>query len=175
MNIVSDEPKLDEESLKLVKSLYDFMKNKFDFSCEPKINFISDAENSKQILCKTGFYDPHEESVNVFITNRHPKDILRSFAHELLHHIQGCEGLMKHHDMSSAKDPNYIMHDDFLKKIEADAFERGNIAFREWEACQKGESMINESKQIEEKKKRNKSKKKKFREKYRLKKSNKIK
>jgi len=136
MNIVTKDPNLHHEVLDMAKSLYTFMKTKFEFTCEPSIHFLSDVDNAKKILGRTGFYNPSEESVHVYITNRHPKDILRSLAHELLHHIQGCEGMVdsKRGDTEGTKDPNYVLHDKFLRKIEADAFERGNICFREWEA-----------------------------------------
>lgn len=136
MNIVTKDPNLHIEVLDMAKSLYGFMKSKFNFTCEPSIHFMSDVENAEKILGKTGYYNPHEESVHVYITNRHPKDILRSLAHELLHHIQGCEGMVKADDerMKGTKDPNYLIHDKFLRHIEADAFKRGNVVFREWEA-----------------------------------------
>lgn len=137
------------------------MKNKFRFMREPKVHFLSDEENAKNILGKTGYYDPQEESVHVFVTNRHPKDILRSFAHELMHHIQGCEGMVDPNrgDTEGSRDPNYVLHDKFLKKVEADAFERGNITFREWEAhIKQGDIQVSQEKLNEAEKKMPKKK-----------------
>jgi hypothetical protein len=136
MNIVTKDPNLNDEFLELARSLYDFMKQNYKFTCEPTIHFLSDTENAQKILGRTGFYNAEEESVHVYITNRHPKDILRSLSHELLHHIQGCEGMVdsKRGDTEGTKDPNYFLHDKFLRKIELDAFKRGNDAFRKWEA-----------------------------------------
>ena len=42
-------------------------------------------------LGKTAFYDPEAKSVTLYITGRHPKDILRSLV-ELVHHKQNCDG-----------------------------------------------------------------------------------
>lgn len=154
MNIITKDPNLQLEVIDMAKSLYTFMKNKFEFTCEPKIHFLSDVENAKNILGRTGFYNPEEESVHVYITNRHPKDILRSLAHELMHHIQGCEGMVdsSRGDTEGTKDPNYVLHDKFLKKVEADAFERGNITFREWEAhVKQGDVKVSQEKLNESK------------------------
>jgi hypothetical protein len=150
MQIHCEDKNFNSEAMELAYSLYDFMKAKFKFTREPKIYFLVDEENSKNILGKTGFYSPEEGSVHIFVTNRHPKDVLRSLAHELLHHIQGCEGMVdpKRGDTEGTKDPNYVLHDKFLKKIEADAFERGNITFREWEAHKKEDSKMNEEKKM---------------------------
>lgn len=156
MNIVKKDSSLGTEFFDLAKSLYGFMQKKFKFECEPKIFFHSDDGNAKNILGKTGFYDPQTEEVHVFITNRHPKDILRSLAHEMLHHIQGCEGMTTQDKLHGTSDPNYLIHDDYLKGLEADAFERGNICFREWEAYTKEGKLKME--QLEEKKKKKKTK-----------------
>jgi hypothetical protein len=71
-----------------------------------------------------------------------------------MHHIQGCEGMVSANrgDTQGTRDPNYYIHDKFLKKIELDAFKRGNGVFREWEAhIKQGDIKVSE-KQIEEKK-----------------------
>lgn len=156
MHIVKKDASLGTEFFDLAQSLYGFMQKKFKFECEPKIYFHSDDGNAKQILGKTGFYDPQKEEVHVFITNRHPKDILRSFAHEMLHHIQGCEGMADQDKLHGTSDPNYLIHDEYLKGLEADAFERGNVCFREWEAYVKEGKL--KLKSIEEKKKKKKGK-----------------
>lgn len=158
MNIITTHKSLNEEFTAMAKSLYEFMQNKFKFTSEPKIHFEFDEKNATNILGKTGFYDPNKEEITVFITHRHGKDVLRSLAHELLHHIQGCEGMVKPEQTSGTADPNYILHDDFLKKIEADAFERGNICFREWEANVK--EGLKKMENLQEKKKRKIPKKK---------------
>lgn len=164
MNIVSKDPNLHYEILEMAESLYKFMQDKYKFTCEPKIFFRSDVENAKNILGRTGYYDASNEEVHIFITNRHPKDILRSLAHELLHHIQGCEGMVKAErgDVDGTSNPNYFIHDKFLKKIELDAFKRGNEAMREWEALVKQGDIKVEKKDLEEKKKKTKIPKKKL-------------
>ena len=138
LNIGSFFMPLDKETLELADDLLNFMQEKFGFDTMPSVSFVDDEENGSKILGYTGHYDPESGSIVIYITGRHPKDILRSLAHEITHHVQSYEGMNDPEKSSAASDPNYIMYDDHLRKIEADAFERGNIAFREWEAGHKG-------------------------------------
>lgn len=137
---------LGDETRELARDLIKFMQSKFGFDRVPRIKFIFDKQNSQKSLGMTGGYDHESEEIIVYALDRHAKDILRSLAHEMMHHVQKCEGTMDGKDMSATANPNYIMHDDFLKNIEADAFERGNICFREWEAGKKGDKTMNETK-----------------------------
>jgi hypothetical protein len=139
-----------DETRELAQDLIKFMQSKYGFDRIPRIRFVSNKKNAHNVLGMTGGYDTNGESITVYVADRHPKDILRSLAHEMLHHVQKCEGFMDGHDMGATSDPNYIMHDDFLKKVEADAFERGNITFREWEATKKGDKTMSESKKLKE-------------------------
>jgi hypothetical protein len=142
---------LDNQTKELAGNLILFMKKKFGFDRLPAISFIDSKKNSSNHLCMTGGYNQEAEEISVYITDRHPKDILRSLAHEMLHHVQKCEGKFDGKDTSITVNPNYIMYDKFLKNIEADAFERGNICFREWEATKKGDKTMSESKKSEKK------------------------
>jgi len=121
----------------MADDLINFMKKELKFDRDPKINFENSETNAHNVLGKTGYYDPNNEEITVFITKRHPKDILRSLAHELIHHSQVCEGRMDPDKTASAADENYILHDNYLKDLEEDAFSRGNLIFRKWEANKK--------------------------------------
>ena len=128
---------LDEQTKKLADDLYQFLKKRLKFDRDPKITFIFDEDNAKDALAKTGHYDPDSEEVVVYAAGRHPKDILRSLAHELYHHFQKCNGELTPDKAAPEGDPNYIIHDKFLEKIEVDAFGKGNKEFRFWEAEKK--------------------------------------
>ena len=69
-----------------------FAQEQMGFDRPPRLFLRQDAENSADPLGKTGFYDPQAESITIYISGRHPKDILRSLAHELMHHTQKCNG-----------------------------------------------------------------------------------
>jgi hypothetical protein len=94
------------------------------------VNFLSDPENARNALGKTGYYDPESYEIGIYIDNRHPKDVLRSLAHELVHHAQNCAGMFK---SDSTTSPGYAQKDPHLRRMERDAYERGNLCLRDWE------------------------------------------
>ena len=55
----------------------------------------NDVKNANDILGKTAYYNPENCSITLFTLGRHPKDILRSYAHEMIHRIQDNEGRLK--------------------------------------------------------------------------------
>lgn len=146
------------ENLKLlIEDLVGFMRNKYRFDREPKISYKYDDGNAKRILGKTGYYDPESEEIVIFCSNRHPKDILRSIAHEVIHHVQKCEGSMTPEESAPSWDENYILHNKKLKMMEADAFLEGNLSLREWEALKKesgDDPMMSKNDVLESKKKK---------------------
>ena len=151
---------IDEQLEELAHDLYRFMKKRFKFDRDPHIKFEFDEANAENILGKTGYYDPDTEEIVIYAYGRHPKDVLRSLAHELIHHVQKCDGHLTHENSASESDPNYIVHDKFLEGIEADAFERGNIAFRFWEAGKKmndkENALLDQEENLDERKKKKK-------------------
>ena len=79
----------------LLSQFYGYAKNKLGFEKDASIDFVVDEENSKNPLGTTAHYNPDSMEVTVYTSGRHPKDILRSVAHELVHHRQNCQGKMK--------------------------------------------------------------------------------
>ena len=90
----------------------------------------SDAQNAVNPLGKTAFYDPQAKSVTLYITKRHPKDVMRSLSHELVHHTQNCNG--EFNNVGEMGD-GYAQNDDHLREMERQAYEIGNLCFRDWE------------------------------------------
>lgn len=122
-----------EELVDHLRQLYSYMKSKLPkINRDPKIFFKQDTLNADDILGKTGYYDPASNEIHLYITNRHPKDVLRSFAHELIHHEQNCSGVTEKLDMSKTAEVDYASHDKDLRMVERDAFRRGNMLFRDW-------------------------------------------
>jgi hypothetical protein len=68
--------------------------------------------------------------ITIFTDNRHPKDMMRSIAHELIHHVQN---LNNEFDMHTQTYAGYAQKDPHMRKMEADAYLRGNLLFRDWE------------------------------------------
>ena len=93
----------------------------------PTLELIDgDTENAKDFFGKTAYYDPNEQHIVLYTEGRHPKDIVRSYAHEMIHHIQYLEDRLG--DVSTTN----TMEDDHLDKIEQEANLRGTMTFRNW-------------------------------------------
>jgi hypothetical protein len=133
---------LDNETRELAKDLVKFIQAELDLKSIPKISFRFDHENAKKHLAVTGHFEEGADSVVVYAADRHPKDILRSLAHEMYHHYQKEKGELGGDKTKGTEDPNYVVHDDYLRKIEQDAFGYGNIIFRKWEASKKGDGQM---------------------------------
>jgi hypothetical protein len=94
----------------------------------PSLNMIDDnLKNASKILGTTGYYNPASKEITIFTAGRHPKDILRTLAHELIHHEQNLENRL--HPISTT-DTNA---DSKLSIIEDEAYLKGNRIFRHWE------------------------------------------
>lgn len=107
-----------------------FCKKRLGFKQDPSILFITDGENTKRLFGKTGFYEPDSRRIGVYINGRHPKDVLRSLAHEIVHHAQNERG-----DLFSQETlgPGYAQKNSHMRNMEKEAYTRGNIVFRDWE------------------------------------------
>jgi hypothetical protein len=66
--------------------------------------------------------------IHVFVTGRHSKDILRSLAHELVHHDQNDKGILDHGGYTG---PGYAQKNDHLRDMELQA--NDPMLFRDWE------------------------------------------
>ena len=110
--------------------LYKDAKDKFNIKKAPKLFLRKDEENAKKLFGRTAYYDPNESTIVVFITNRHPKDILRSYCHELIHHVQNERGDLMKGDRSS---PKYAHEDKHMRKMEKEAYLEGNLLLRDFE------------------------------------------
>lgn len=123
------------------KQIADFMKseglNVYPF---PSIELKWDEQDG--LFIKTGYYLPSEKKIVLFCKDRHPKDILRSYAHEMIHHMQNLSG----------DDLNFTSEDDVkdnekLEKLESEAYLKGNIYFRKWTEYERSNknSLLNEN------------------------------
>ena len=93
----------------------------------PKVIFKhGDQENAKEFLGKTAYYDPNAMTIVLYTEGRHPKDIVRSFSHEMIHHQQNLEGKLKGINTTNT------LENDYLESIEKEAYLDGNINFRNY-------------------------------------------
>ena len=130
----------------LAEALFKFAHKRFNFTKPVTIVFESNMENVGKLFAPTGHYDPNKSKVVIFVDHRHPKDILRSLAHELVHHRQNCDG---HFDGGVSTDPGYAQRDQHMREMEGDAYRTGNVMlFRDWEDNYKqGRNLMNENKE----------------------------
>jgi hypothetical protein len=120
----SNEINVKNEIAKLTKHMIDKGMN---IKPLPKLIFKNgDSENAKQFLGKTAYYDPNNQSIVLYTEGRHPKDIVRSFAHEMIHHIQNLEGRLGEITTTNTQE------DDNLDKLEQEANLKGTMTFRNW-------------------------------------------
>ena len=119
----------------LIKQFLPFAQEKIGFKRPPKLFLRQDAKNAANPLGKTAFYDPQAKSVTIYTTNRHPKDIMRSLSHELVHHKQNCNGQF---DDVGEMGEGYAQNNEHLRGMEREAYEVGNLCFRDWEDSIKG-------------------------------------
>ena len=110
--------------------LYKDAKDIFNIKKAPKLILRQDKENAKKVFGRTAYYNPQESTIVVFITNRHPKDVLRSFCHEMIHHVQNERGDLKIGDASS---PTYAQDDKHMREMEKEAYLEGNLLLGDFE------------------------------------------
>ena len=103
----------------------------------PTVEFVNgDSDNARDFFGKTAYYNPNNNTIVLYTEGRHPKDIVRSFAHEMIHHIQNLENRLG--DVSTTN----TMEDDNIDKLEQEANLKGTMTFRNWT------DSLNENKQI---------------------------
>ena len=108
-----------EDIIKFLRSI--------EFQIDPIPNIkIDDTENDPDdIFIKTGYYDGN--SIVLRTSNRHIKDILRTFCHEIVHHYQHLR------DPENYQNLNFegsVYDNKGLKDMEREAYEKGNLLFR---------------------------------------------
>ena len=145
-NIVADKitEVLNEEasyskSIDYKKLIQDFTQHMIDKGMNieplPKVEFEhDDTENAKNFFGKTAYYDPNTQTIVLYTEGRHPKDILRSYSHEMVHHTQYLEDRLG--DIAGTDTTS----DDHLDTIEKEANLIGTMTFRNWT-----DSILNEA------------------------------
>jgi ParB-like chromosome segregation protein Spo0J len=94
----------------------------------PVVKFIEDdEENAQDVLGRTAFYNQNDKSISLYTLGRHPKDILRSFCHEMVHHMQNVEGRLPKFYTTNTQE------DSALNDIEDEAHKLGSMTMREFE------------------------------------------
>ena len=93
----------------------------------PEVKIKRDIAESVDFFGKTAYYDPTINEIVLYVEGRHPKDVMRSFAHEMIHHKQNLEGRLGKIGTTNTNEDNHLL------EIEKEAYLEGNITFRNWE------------------------------------------
>ncbi len=117
-----------ERYKKYLKSVFDFMHSKGYVKMPyPKI-ILDTTDQGDSIFMKTAYFDPVSNGIRIFINGRAIKDCVRSFCHECIHYRQMLDGDIERSGYTSDK----ITEDKNLIRLEAEAYLKGNMAFRSW-------------------------------------------
>ena len=114
----------------MVDNFFPYSQKQLGFDKGATIVFQSDEDNAGRMLGKTAYYDPENFQVVLYTDGRHPKDILRSLSHELVHHAQNCRGDFTRDNPTYE---GYAQKDPHLREMEREAYEKGNLIFRDFE------------------------------------------
>ena len=111
-----------------ILSLSHYMRDKgYTAKKLPRV-ILDNKDQGDAVFVYTGYFDPDTKAIRLFIHNRHPKDVLRTLAHELIHKKQEEDGIIAKSGYSGDK----ITEDKNLVKLEEEAYLKGNMAFRSW-------------------------------------------
>jgi|SRR3990167_2101357 len=132
----------DSKNNHLFHHLYDFSKKRLKFERDiDELFLLDDIKNEENPLGLTAYYQPASFQVVLYTSGRHIKDLLRSFAHELVHHKQNCENKLE----TEAFEQGYAQNNPHLRKLEEEAYLIGNMNMRDWsDNYKKGEGLIRE-------------------------------
>ena len=117
--------------------LFKTAKDKYNIQNAPKLILKKDEENAEELFGRTAYYEPGDQLIVLYTINRHPKDLLRSFCHEMIHHVQNERGDL---NMGDASSPTYAQDDEHMRKMEKEAYLEGNLLLRDFEDNFKYES-----------------------------------
>jgi len=112
----------------LIEKFFPYAQENMNFDRSVTIVLESDLENAQNPLGKTAYYSPSDDTVVLYTDNRHPKDLMRSLSHELVHHKQNCNG-----ELSEITGEQGYAQTEMGHKIEEEAYSLGNTCFRNWE------------------------------------------
>lgn len=138
INIKKEGDAYDFDYTPYMKSILEYMMNEGKkITPLPEIRLKNDINEAANFFGRTAYYDPSNNDLVLFVAGRHPKDVMRSFVHEMVHHMQNLDNRI------GALNGTNVNEDSNLLELEKEAYLEGNILFRSWEDKVKN-SAINE-------------------------------
>ena len=127
--------------LPYIGSLLEYMlEEKMNITPLPEVKIRRDITEASNFFGKTAHYNPGTNEIVLYVEGRHPKDVVRSFSHEMIHHMQNLDGRLGNIGTTDTNE------DSSLLELEKEAYLLGNITFRNWEDKIKNDNkeMVNE-------------------------------
>lgn len=93
----------EKEKTEIIYSFLQFCKKVLKLKSTPKVTLIGDRS---WVINRFSFgeYDKNNESIIVYIKNRNLADVLRTLAHEMVHHKQNEKGQIKNNSGKTGSD-----------------------------------------------------------------------
>ena len=111
-----------------IASLLEYMLDqKMKITPLPEVKVKRDIKESQNFFGRTAYYDPNINEIVLYVEGRHPKDVVRSFSHEMVHHMQNLEGRLGKVETTDTNSSEALL------ELEKEAYLTGNITFRNWE------------------------------------------
>lgn len=79
-----------DDRINTINEFAEYVKNEINLDVIPEINYI-DEEGAAAKMKSFAGYNPNTKAIILVISNRNLADILRSLAHEMVHHLQNIE------------------------------------------------------------------------------------
>lgn len=127
---------------KKLASLYLYLKTKLGIQGDPLVKIVVDKDNQKKDFGFTAYYDHTQRLIVLYVSGRHDTDVLRSFAHEVIHHWQNELGTLHPEENPNSQyaapednstKAHYAQENPWLRRREMEAYLFGNILFRDWQ------------------------------------------
>jgi len=84
-----------EKKIEIINEFVNFIDEKLDFNGDMPNVVVSYDENEAPSMKSFGKYTPETNELRVVAANRNLADVLRTLAHELIHHKQNKDGKLK--------------------------------------------------------------------------------
>jgi Zn-dependent peptidase ImmA (M78 family) len=92
-----------EKKNEVIKQFIEFLKEKLEFDDMPKITISYDGKEAAS-MHSFGKYTPENNTLRVVAANRNLADVLRTLAHEIIHHKQNKEGKLNPNSSETGSD-----------------------------------------------------------------------
>ena len=114
-----------------ILQINDYLKDvlKYQLDPLPEVVFDETENDPSNLLIRTGHYDYTKNQIVLNVSNRHMKDILRTYCHELVHHHQNLDNRDYFKRVWKGGD---LVDNPALEELESEAFLQGNLNFRKF-------------------------------------------